>query len=414
MLFTNTLREKFFQSAYLEVTLIMITYFAIGFLTDPNDICMINTKFSVLTFTLALITLFHGILPGVYAILLFGVVMRVGYETFDYIYFLREFVLVLVFGEFHYYWDQKIIKQKVEWEFTNKRVAELGKAFYMLKVSHDQIEKSYVVKPMSLRNAIYSIKEKFTSKESKEGYIDFLLLIKKTLTIEKAYLVAIDEDGESFEILSQSNEKDLFDSKDPLMRDTLLRKMPLYVSDGEKYQSSRYLAVIPAVTQNKVVGLLAIEEMPFLAFNRDNLISVSILINYLFFEIEKIKILKTIKDFLPFFRDNFRFECYRLHQIELHHNVASSILVFKTKEPIVTHLLREEIHMHLRTLDIKTELQTEAFDVTAILFPLTDKISIEGFIERATNKSAFSNENLEYSSFLLSELDLMKAYIGLT
>ncbi|MDQ7066885.1 MAG: hypothetical protein Q9M40_02155 [Sulfurimonas sp.] len=85
------------------------------------------------------------------------------YPVFAYIEFLVALMMTLIFSEFHYYWGQKIKQAEIQANYRGAKLDELSKAFYTLKISHDQLEKNYVVKPMSIRNSIeYIINQKET------------------------------------------------------------------------------------------------------------------------------------------------------------------------------------------------------------------------------------------------------------
>jgi len=409
MIVTHKAREALFRYPYWETFGIVVLYLLAGYMLDPNDICIIASEFSIMTIILATITLFHGISSGLLAIVLFGLAMKMGYEVFNYFYFLRELVLVLVFGEFHYYWLRTITQLKAQEKYTEKKFTEIGKAFYMLKISHDQIEKSYVTKPMSLRNSIRLIKEGHSSDNIHNSYQNFLSLIKKTLNIELAYLGKINPKGE-IEIVAQSPGAASFNSRDLMVVNALGQQKPIFVSSMDSNESSDYLAVIPVISHNKNIGLFAIEKMPFLSFNKDNLIAASILVSYYFDEIYKIESLEEIGEFSQHFDGNFRFELCRLVKLKREFSLNSSLLILKSYNKLTTHLIKEQALGGLRTLDLYTINDKGAYDIIVILFPFVDQSSIKGFVRRIDEIDK-NQENIQYSSFSISEISLMNAYI---
>jgi len=412
MLLTSNQREKFFKYAYLETMAIIGSYIGVGYLINPKDILMLDSEFSFVTILLAIVTLFHGMSSGVFALVLLGTTMKLGYEEFNYMYFLRESVLMLIFGEFHYYWTRTIKQHAIEDKFTRQKLSELSKAFYMLKISHDQIEKSYVVKPMSIRNSILTIKEKFDIDNPEIFYQEFLMLLQKTLNIERAFLLSV-EDEESMTMMAQTDKDEIFYKDDLIVQDAMIKKKPIYISSDDLYNGSRYLAAIPVVMEDRLIGLFIISKMPFMSFNKDNLISATILISYMFDELYKLRILNHIDDFLYRFQDNFRFEVYRLYNLNQKFKIESTILVFKSYDKVKTHMLHELVGSNLRSLDLMSYLTTENFDAVAILFPLADRSSVKGFVNRIYNNMHIDSSTLdiEQSSFSISELDTIKLYL---
>ncbi len=411
MLLTNKARKTLLNYPYLETVAIVGIYLGAGYFTNPQDICMLESSVSFLTIVLTIITLFHGISSGLLAISLFGVAMKFGYPDFFYEVFLSELVLVLIFGEFHYYWTQTIILQKTEAEFTRHKLFELSKAFYTLKISHDQIEKSYVVKPMSIQNSIRKIKDDFYARSRDDFFQQFLQLLKKVFTIEKAYLLEVEDNG-NIVLVAASDEESEFDTKDLMVVDVFEKKMPIYVSGDEEYSAGKYLAVIPAVSDDTVVGIFAIEKIPFMSFNKDALISISILVNYMFDELHKMRILNGIRDFMPYFQENFRFEIYRLNRLYKKHSARSTVLIFRSKSKLKTHLILSVVEKNLRALDIMSSTSTDKADVIAILFPFSDVSSVHGYMEKVKQDVEIKDSNLvEIASFPVSKIDLIESFV---
>jgi hypothetical protein len=360
---------------------------------------------------LTIITLFHGISSGLLAISLFGIAMKFGYYDFSYETFLGELVLVLIFGEFYYYWTQTIMMQKAEAEFSRHKLQELSRAFYALKISHDQIEKSYVVKPMSIQNSIRKIKDDFYSENRDDFFQRFLQLLMKVFIIEDAMLLEV-KNGKNMVLVAASDEKLKFDKNDLMVVDIFEKKMPVYVSDSDNYSAGRYLAVLPALADNEIVGILAIEKMPFMSFNKDTLISVSILVNYMFDELHKMRILKKIDDFMPYFQENFRFEIYRLNMLFKKHSTRSTVLIFRSKDKLKTHLMLDAAGQNLRALDVISSTVVEGADIIAILFPFSDVSSVRGYIEKIKQIVEIEDVSLvETASFSVSEISLIEHFV---
>jgi hypothetical protein len=406
--------KKFlFRYKYLETLIITSLYMFIGYLVWPDDICMLKTNFFPTMF-LAIITLFHGLASGLLAMTLFGIAMKFAYNEFDYIYFLKELVLVLVFGEFQYLWNRKIETFATELKYTKEKLHELSDAFYTLKLSHDQIERSYVVKPMSLRNALMNIKEEF-KKRGKDfnPFEKFLTILSKTIDIQEAFILEM-RGFERFRVLAKTKEKIVVDIKDLLIETALAKKMPVYVSMDEKYSLSQYLAVIPAIIENKVYGLLIIQKMPFMSFNKDNLSSSAILLNYIFDEVYKVKIIKRMGSFLRVFDDEFRFEAYRLKNIDKMYKMSSTVLILKVKDSLKANLLKETIQKQIRILDTLSFVKiSENLYIIGVIFIFAHKSSMEGFMNRVrySIRIAQDDEDIKQMIFLINEIEMIEKFI---
>ena len=160
-------RELHHRFAYIETLFLTAFYFGAGYLLNRNDILFISGDLTFLTGFLAVVTLYFGTGSGLFSLGIFVVIMFSFYPDFDHNVFLKELVLVFIFGEFHFYWNKTITSLKRLTESQEERFEELGKAFYALKVSHDQLELNYVLKPVSLRRSLLNIIEDFKEELTK-------------------------------------------------------------------------------------------------------------------------------------------------------------------------------------------------------------------------------------------------------
>ncbi|MEA1918885.1 MAG: PelD GGDEF domain-containing protein [Campylobacterota bacterium] len=413
MLLTNKVRFYLAKFSYFETIAIMGIYLIVGYFIDPTDICMIKNGITFIIIILAMITLFHGAGNGLVAIVIIGTFMKITYPEFDYSTFLKASVLVLIFGEFHYYWQRTIDKYMTESKFTELKLAELGKAFYMLKISHDQLEKSYVTKPMSLRNSIRLIKENYTETNKKDSYSDFLILLQKTLHIEEVYLGEVNKKLK-LDIVASTKDKKHFNHDDIMIEVALEKAMPIYVSSDEVYNDSDYLAVIPALSNDTIVGMLIIEKMPFMSFNKDTLIILAILVTYLFEELKKLKVLNKLSDFFYHFQENFRFEMYRLSEMNRKFSIESSVLVFNISSDLLKHQMLNCIGNNLRSLDVMSSYSNDEKHFIAVLFPFADKSSTVNFVNRCYTILDLdeNSSDIRHSTFDISQKALIEESTG--
>jgi len=412
MIVTSKLREKFFKYPHLETSIVFSVYLLVGYLLNPDDILILKSKLPLITVIMAIITLFHGISSGVLAIFIMGIAMKFGYSEFLYLDFLRELVLVLIFGEFHYYWNRQIYKQSVEGSFTKTKLKELSKSFYMLKISHDQIEESYILKPMSLRNSIKNIKQYFVDGFEEKCYDSFLQLLQKNFNVERSYLATLESD-DTLNVLSQTHNDTTLNADDLMVKSAIEKKVPIYVSSSDEYSGSQYLAVMPIIIDDEMRGLFVIEKMPFLSFNKDTLISVLILTTYLYNELNKITTLKEIEDFLPGFDNSFQFEMYQYYNMSKIHDVRSTVLIFKSTDELKIHVLYDEIKKGRRGIEVLERFATKDMVGIILLFPITGKMTISGFVNRMFNLMHYENDGtVKYASFDVNEMSMIREYVG--
>jgi hypothetical protein len=348
----------------------------------------------------------------------------------------------MIFSEFHRYWTNKIKNLSVEVEYKTRKISELSRAFYTLKISHDQLEKNYVIKPMSIRNSIEFIlnknsainDEKNLDKRIHQTYVDFLELLEKSFNVSDAIIVYTKDEitkrknfiGD-FEKGAQivSANKQLENSlkiedilEDYMVDKALSQKRPVYLSNelGEPSIATKeqytYLAAIPSVYEDKLLGILLIKKISFMAFNKENLTAISILLDYFMIEIEN-KALLLSKTHLPLIEDKeFNVEFTRLEHIYTKYKVNSVTLAIKTQNQLQATRLYELIDKILRSLDLVTMVEHKGFYNIAILFALNDKAAAKGFLNRLVNNiPTKEDKDFDYMIFNMTEIDLLNEYI---
>jgi len=408
MLFTQKLRLKVSKYAYLETLILVMTGLALGYSIEPKDPLLIQYEVIYIFLMLIVITLFHGISNGLFAVFLISIAMKFFYDEFPVREFLDVLMIVLILGEFHYFWKRKIIQNTSKNAYLRGKLDELTNAFYTLKISHDQLEKNYVFKPMSLRNSIRILKDAYA--KDKEFYTDFLTLLNKSFNVNEAQLCYVKK-NKLYDV-SDKNAQEEIGSDDPMIEMALVKKSPMYVSSQEVQNNSRYLAVIPAVSHDRIKGVLLITKMPFLSFNKDTLITISVLISYFLDELEKWDSLKLSKSENPIVNDDFAFELKRVYKLYQMYDVESTVLVMKTEDELLSHLIIEMIQKNLRSLDMLSTHHNANYYVLGLLFPFADGASARGFLNRLLGllKLQEDDERIEISFFDISQIEVIKRY----
>ena len=425
--------EKIQEYAYLETFVIVCIYLLIGYSINSNDICLLNGKVSYILILLSIITLFHGFENGLFALGLIAIAIWYFYPVFEYIEFLVALMMTLIFSEFHYYWTKKIREAELNANYSGTKLDELTKGFYTLKISHDQLEKNYVVKPMSIRGSIEQIvNENLKIKENssiddknKAYYKNFLLLLEKSFNVQRAFVVYMTEGDHkksfseenttlSFGTTSQKYESETI-FNDYLVDKALNRKKPVYVSDekGEPNtdNTSKFITVIPSIQHDEVVSLLVIEKMPFMAFNRENLTSISILLEYFTLEISIKNTLSKSDDVLCIKDEKFRYEYERMSHLYRDFKVSSIALVLRISSELQATRIYDKVISMLRSLDIVTLVNQNGLYYIILFFPLHDKSAALGYLNRLLSRLEGKDKNFDSMTFDMGQNILLSKYL---
>ncbi len=432
---TDIILEKIKKYAYLETVTIVTLFLLVGYIFNPQDICLVHTQVSYALILLAIITLFHGFENGLVSIGMLSIAMWFFYPEFPHTEFLVLLLMTMIFSEFHYYWTKKIKELQVEANYKTTKLNELSKAFYTLKISHDQLEKNYVVKPMSIRSAIEKIIE--SNRESKDDKIDvkvtkfygnFLALLEKSFNVNSALIIHKNL-GHQEEELSLENTAVTYSalcekySKEEILSSYLLNrathfKQPVYISDkaGEpslkSKEDSKFLVAIPFVSDKHISSVLLIERMPFMAFNKENLISISILLEYLSISISQNNIPDDSYKISAVNETAFSYEYNRLRYIYDKYAVNSTIMVLKLESELQTMKVHEKVLQMLRALDVVTVTKYKEFHYVLFLFPLSDSSSALGFLKRLKHNIKYDKDKkFETMNFHINQLELLNKYI---
>jgi len=433
--FVEKIIAQLHKYAYAETLFLVGSYLFIGYMIDEKNVCMVGKDIPYLIILLTIITLFHGFESGILAMSIIAFALWFFYPIFDYKAFLVPLMMTLIFSEFHYFWTRKIKAAELLSNYRETKLNELSRAFYSLKISHDQLEKNYVVKPMSIRNSIeYIIHEnqKIESDMSDEirdniYYNSFLRLLKKSFNVSNALVLHRLDEAKDFDAQNGSVAKDdLVDAiaievlfKDYLIDKAINRKTPIYVSNEAGDPSytadnnSLFMAAIPVIQENVVVAVLAIKSMPFMAFNRENLTSIAILLEYFAIEVRNQDVLRMSDRVSLLPSKTYRFEYARLSYLYNKFNVNSINLVLRVESELQATRLHEKIDKMLRALDMVTLVSQEKYYYIVLMFPLHDKAAAMGFLNRLLSYSLKDEKDKEfdYMTFDLSQTALLNSYL---
>lgn len=173
--FLEKRRFGFSKRSLFESLIFGVIYIGVMLYFNPDDPCFAEEHTVITIFVIAVITLFYGYGGGIPFLLLIALFMKFYYHPFPTEAFLIDLVFVLLFAEFHHFWTRIHRQKEIKADYYENKFEELANAFYTLKISHDQLERNYVLKPMSLRNAMAEILKKESTSEA-ESFSSLLTL----------------------------------------------------------------------------------------------------------------------------------------------------------------------------------------------------------------------------------------------
>lgn len=395
--------------AFVETIGMLLLYLAIGYAIDPNDTLMISSDIIFLMAFISIITLFYGMINGLLIVVILSIVMFVLYDKFEYYTLLKALIFVLVLGKFHEMWSYSLRQAQTEKELLSDKLYELGTRFYALKLSHDQLELNYILKPVSLRKMMLEIINGF--KDNSKSHAEIVTLIAKTYNIHRMSICDY-SDGKCEVQASYGENSTKPTDDDPLIRHAVEESSIVYISDHVE-EETPYLAVIPIVLEKEIKAMILIEDMPFMSFTENNIISLSFLIDIFYMAIHRREMLE-YNNIMKEFGVIFRFDYTRIYSLYNKFKVDSAVLVFKTNSELAAHQLNEVYVSMQRGLDTYGTVEHNGVYFTLILTPLSIDSSANVLKERILDSlDTQSREKLEYSTFNISQHTLIREYMGL-
>lgn len=393
--------------SYLETFMFLSLFVIIGYFLDSKDILFINRELMLLTILLGIITLFYGIGNGLFALVLIAIAMFGFYEKFNQTVFLKELVFVLILGIFHSYWTRSLNLYRNQKIALESKLDKVGTAFYALKVSHDQLELNHIIAPASLRNTLVYIVENIENRQ--DQYNSMLALLTKTFNITKISICKV-QDGKCV-LRATSADSSKLVNDDHLIQKAIETASPAYIPQNLQIKTP-YVAVIPAVVSEETKALLLIEEIPFMAFNEDNMIAVSFILNFFFMSIDSHKMVSR-SHIMPEFKNDFRFEYLRLFNLYKKFQIDSAIIAFRTQSELASHRLNEVITFTGRGLDVTGNIVHNGMHITLILTLFTIESSADLLKHRIINSlDEDTLSNIDVSIFTISTYTILRKFMG--
>ncbi len=377
---------------YAESSIISLLFIFVGYLLNIQDPCFLENKLNISIFFIAILTLFFGwggLLPF---IVIYTLSMTIFYDTIDLYQILQLTLLGLILYLFQYVWHTRMKEQKVKEEYLNQKLNENTNAFYTLKASYDKIEKSYITKPFSLKNSLQKVID-LTNTQS-NSKVEFLKLLSQIYQVRKSMIIIYENDEIAQLYSLDKNSK--FNENDPLIKKAIQENSPIYVDLNDEHNQSKYLIVIPLKIENKnKISLLVIEDILFSSFNKDTLLEISVIFTYFLQSLDKKNFMELNNCNRPYLTNDFAFELCKLKNIEKTYNIPSSIITFKSNNYDYIQKLLSTIKKEKRAIDIIQTLRVDNMNYAImILFPFSNRSSVDGFFERLKNILISSDKDL--------------------
>jgi len=395
---------RLFTTWWETLLLSLIAVTGLYLLSDEISV-RLDSYHDVMLLFLALITLYNGTLYGIMslAVITFGLYFfTLQYQSTT---ILEYLVFVLLLGEFHFHFRRRGREDREEKQYLKTKFRELSNAFYALKVSHDQLEKGYLLKPVTLRSLIMELAQNHKGTESYHALFETLT---ELFALKSALLCALDVNENPQKQIPLGTSKWQYDPEHPMLQRALQTKKPVFLAEDEieMVQKEPILAVLPLLDSGeRIKGIFVIEEMDFLTFNMENLLKIGILLEYLLQEQHYREERQAHFSHLQFpdIDARFQFETERLLDMYHRYAVHSAVVVVQTTDPAISLVLENFKTKKMRLLDMVAHHRSPEGDFYLFLLPLERLSGAISFRQRI-EKELTSLQSDRYS-IIVTEID---------
>lgn len=366
-----------------EAIIILSLLYAVGFFMSKEDPLFLDSEYGLALnlIPLTLLTLFYGFLSGLIYVGLFSIALLATYQNFQNSYHVLIMLFyLLLFTEFHFFWNKRIQTFKEKFEYINTKLRDVARSLYMLKVSHDRLESYHLGKPVSIRGVIEELtKDLISGLDLDSAMKRGVFLICNLYMVEKACLYKY-EDNHFTEILRIGDFESL-EMEDPLVRQSLQDSEVVYVPASSIEDDTKYLCSIPLYRDKRLSYLFVIESMPFFNLNSENVLGMSMILQYINLEYSSVEGLRPLIEKFSGVSLEMLKEINRAIKLRERYGVNSSVVayVFSTFNEGAYTFIADSV----RAMDVVSRYGRNSI---LVFLPFTDPLGASTFVKRTENR----------------------------
>jgi len=287
--------------AWFETMIFTSVVPVVGYLIQEDDPLFLNNSFPWLVFASLMPAMRYGFGHGfASAIVLISLITFfwkfeiILIEEYPSGLILGLLMITMLVGEFTDMWLRQLGKQEVVNKAQRRRLDEFTRNHQLLKVSHDRLENKLGSSTNSLREALVTLKIKAKHSDDridvlKKVSFDILAIIADYAFVQSANIFEITS-GKLINIkpLATLGKFAVIDSYNPIIRKTISTGQLVSINkelaelEENSLNDINMLAAVPiADIEGYMWGIVAIQEMPFVAFHQENLQLIAVLCGHI-------------------------------------------------------------------------------------------------------------------------------------
>jgi len=329
-------------------------------------------------------------------------------------YFVGGVVWILICGQFSDVWSDRHRRIMAANAYLNERLQTVTRSHFLLRLSHENLERDMLSKPMTLRQSLVHLRELTGMDRARgdpmPGASDFLKIIGQSCQLEIASVHPVaDSTPVLLPAASMGAAGDL-KGDDPLVLACIEQHKLAHVKNiDEATQTSSYLVCAPLrAASGRVLGILAVEKMPFFALNDDTLQLMAVLSGYYADGLEQEYAVSGILERIPDCPHDFALDLIRLCRIHNDAGINSSMVALVFNNNSVGLDLFENVKRMKRSIDQCWAFSNDRHHVSITLLPLSGRQAVEGYLLRIEH----ALQNLFEKDFLMARVATHIGHLG--
>ncbi|MCK5830733.1 MAG: hypothetical protein KAH20_10575 [Methylococcales bacterium] len=326
--------------------------------------------------------------------------------------------IAFIAGEFRNYWERKLKRLRASVQYLDERHNEACSAFNIMKVSHERLEES-IVSQVSLRDNVLNVRKLIMDSNLHNGSLTdagsiILRILSEYGDIQSATLYKIEKNHHIVsDAIASIGDSITLNLMDPLLTEAIKMKKTVSLQDhsnDKKHYNGLLLLAVPLTDVfGNLLGIIAVNKMPFRSYTPEKIKLISILSVYIgdFFAQSISPAFMEIKN--EEFR-NFLLQVQRCIQNVATYNVPSSIVCFEFKNQQNFEMTKMQFLEKKRCLDQAwIEPNKYGNQVIFLLLPLTNSLAVNSFktrLERLLDED-FSFQNFQAANISFHQHDLL-------
>lgn len=402
--------------AIVETIVFMLVVFGLCWAFDRKDPLLLNSGFPWLWLAPFVIALRYGTLLGLLAsAMTVGAWYLLGAshgQAWPLMFFTGGLLQTVVAGHFGDTWGHRAARASTINDYLNDRLVAITNSHYLMRLSHERLEKDLLSRPTTLRDSITELRRLSVLGESASqdgatppaslralpGAHGLLEFVAQVCQIEVAALFPVRNGQVGREAAARVGDDFALAPDDELVTHAISTMSVAHLkSEDIPVAQSQYLVCAPLVSADgQLLAVLVIKRMPFLSLNFDNLQLLLVLLGYYADGVEHSGLVQGILAAVPGCPYDFALDLGRLTRLQRDAGIASSMVALAFPRDEAGDSLFEHVIRRRRALDLMWPVQTASQSVLVNLMPATDTTGIDGYLARIEGSlSAQFNLNLE-------------------